>query len=81
MHIKVPQGRGDLDEASLSLGGASVDSEDPKHFAGVNIIHITDVWEAEGVLENGGLHPEEADLKAPIFLDRKDLPHKVDQLL
>ena len=31
MHVKGPQGREDLDEVCLSLGGPRADCEDPQH--------------------------------------------------
>ena len=81
VHVEVSQGREDLYEASLPLCGAFGDSQHPKHFAALHTVNITDVWEVEGVLENGGLNSEEVHLQPAIFFQGKHLAHKVDQLL
>ena len=81
MHIEVPQGREDLDEVGLPLGGPFADTEHPKDLAALNCIHVTDGWEVEGVFQQGGLDPQEVYLQASIILNGDHLANKVDQLL
>ena len=80
-HIEVLQGREDLDEVSLSLGGPFANTKHPKHFAALNCIHVTDVWEVEGVFQQGGLNPEEVNLQVAIFPNGNHLPNIVHHLL
>ena len=42
MQWKVPQGREDLDQVCLSLGGPRADCEDPQHPAAVDTVDIPD---------------------------------------
>ena len=81
MHVEISQGREDLDEVSLSLGGPFSNTKDPKHFAALNCIHVTDGWEVEGVFQQGGLNPEEVNLQVAIFLNWNHLPNIMDHLL
>ena len=80
MHVEVPQGGEDLDEVSLALGGPFANAKHPKHLAALHCIHVADGWEVEGVLYQGGLHPEEVNLEVAIFLNGDDLAHKMDNL-
>ena len=81
VHIKVPQGRQDLEETGLTLGGPRTNGEDPQHPAAVDTVDVPDGREVERVLEQGRLYPEEVDLQPPVRLQGKKLAHEVDELL